>query len=160
MNGEKVKSRGEKLLADYFFQNKISYQYERAAWTNTTKKKNKLNNSAERRKRMISKPDFYLPDYNVYVEYWGMVNTEDERSRADYLRSMKWKMAKYNENDIRFVSIYPTNLNDLDRVFPTRLREAAAGKIDLGVDKGGNYDNDDDDGDDNGDLGAFTNSKL
>jgi hypothetical protein len=121
MNGETVKSKGEKLLADYFYQNNIVYQYERAAWTTGTRFKSK---------RMISKPDFYLPDYDVYVEYWGMVNTKDKNNRADYIKSMEWKMTKYDENKIKFVSIYPNNLDDLDRIFKARLRKATTAVAD------------------------------
>lgn len=95
-NGEEVKSKCEKLLADYFYQNDIRYQYERPAWTAITGDRREFKS-----KRMISRPDFYLLDYDVYVEYWGMVNTKDESSRADYIKSMNWKMAKYEENKIK-----------------------------------------------------------
>ncbi|AIC15954.1 hypothetical protein NVIE_016980 [Nitrososphaera viennensis EN76] len=116
INGETVKSMGEKLLADYFYQNDIRYQYERTAWTTDNKLKHR---------RMISKPDFYLPDYDLYVEYWGMVDTEDESNRADYIKSMKWKMARYDENKIKFISIYPKDLDDLDRIVRAKMSESA-----------------------------------
>ena len=58
LNGEEVKSYGEKMVADYFFKNNIRYQYEQPA--------------RSRNGRRISRPDFYLPDFEVYVEYWGM----------------------------------------------------------------------------------------
>lgn len=57
LNGEEVKSYGEKMVADYFFKNNIRYQYEQPAWS--------------RNGRRISRPDFYLQDLDVYVEYWG-----------------------------------------------------------------------------------------
>lgn len=128
-NGEAVKSRGEKLLADYFYQNDIRYQYERPAWAtpNTTTAAIADDSKFKSWRMMISRPDFYLPDYDLYVEYWGMVDTEDESNRADYVRSMKWKMARYNENKIKFVSIYPKDLGDLDGIFRAKLRESAAG---------------------------------
>ena len=58
--GEKVKSRGEKYIADYFFQKRIRYEYEKPAKTHAWIFAQK-----------ISKPDFYLPEYDVYVEYLG-----------------------------------------------------------------------------------------
>lgn len=123
-NGEAVKSQGERLLADYFYQNDIRYQYERPAWatptTTITADDGKFKSG-----RMISRPDFYLPDYDLYVEYWGMVDTEDESNRANYVKSMKWKMAKYNENNIKFVSIYPKDLGYLDEIFRAKLGESA-----------------------------------
>jgi hypothetical protein len=107
--GETVKSGGERILADYFYYNKIRYEYEKAA----------IGDSG----RMISRPDFYLPDYDVYVEYWGMADTEDSKERKEYARSMEWKMARYRENGIRFISIYPREIDSIDSVFQKKLKE-------------------------------------
>jgi DNA helicase-4 len=112
LNGETVKSKGEKKIADYFHENNIRYEYETSACS-----KGLLFS------REISKPDFYLPDFNVYVEYWGMVNTENGRKRNGYVRNMKWKMAQYYENNIKFISLYPDNLCNLDWIFRAKLRE-------------------------------------
>lgn len=111
MKGEKVKSNGEKLIADYLYQNNIRYTYEKPVRT-----KGLLS-------RHISYPDFYLEDYDTYLEYWGMVNVENERTRTEYTRSMNWKMAQYYNNRIKFISIYPSNLDNLDIIFRHRLRD-------------------------------------
>jgi hypothetical protein len=74
-------------------------------------------------KSKISRPDFYLPQYNLFVEYWGLVDSPDARTRDNYIRTMRWKMAQYRKNNIRFVSIYPSNLNDLDYYFKRKFRE-------------------------------------
>jgi hypothetical protein len=109
LSGETVKSFGEKTLADYFFKSSIRYQYEHPAWAKGG--------------RRISRPDFYLPDYDVYVEYWGMTDTKDAVKREEYLASMKWKMDKYHQNGIKFISIYRENLSNLDWIFKAKLRE-------------------------------------
>lgn len=109
-NGEVVKSGGEKMIADYFHNNDIQYEYEKSAIEISTN-------------RRISRPDFCLPDYNVYVEYWGMVNTEESHKRQEYIRGMEWKMAKYHENGIKFISIYPEDLGKLDSVLRKKLKE-------------------------------------
>jgi hypothetical protein len=36
---------------------------------------------------------------------------------------MRWKMAQYRENNIQFVSMYPSNLPDLDYYFKKKFRE-------------------------------------
>ena len=54
LDGIKVKSKGEKQIADYFFRNNIKYQYEKIARTHGLIFTNKN-----------SKPDFYRQDYNV-----------------------------------------------------------------------------------------------
>lgn len=110
MRGELVKSGGERMIADYFFKNKIRYEYERPATGAAN--------------RTISRPDFYLPDYDVYVEYWGMVDTEDKKDRSEYVKGMEWKLARYRENGIRFVSLYPNEIEKLDSVFAKKLKEA------------------------------------
>ena len=54
-----------------------------------------------------------------------MLGAEDQNVRSRYERTMKWKMAKYYENDIKFISIYPKNLANLDWVFRAKFREVA-----------------------------------
>lgn len=111
LNGERVRSKSEKFIADYFYQNGIQYRYERPARTRGIDSKH------------ISKPDFYLEDYHVYVEYWGLVNIKNDRKKESYIRTMKWKMAQYHNNNIKFISIYPDNLNNLDWIFRRKLKE-------------------------------------
>lgn len=80
LRGETVKSIGEKRLADYFERNNIRYVYEKEARTKALFFSQK-----------ISSPDFYLPEYDVYVEYWGLVNADDSGTRINYVRNMKRK---------------------------------------------------------------------
>jgi hypothetical protein len=106
--GVVVRSNSERRIADYFSQNSIRYVYEEPAMG--------------RRRRRISRPDFFLPDYDVYVEFWGLVDADDSRVREDYERNMKWKMAQYHRNGIKFISIYPKNLQNLDWIFRAKFR--------------------------------------
>jgi hypothetical protein len=108
--GTPVKSYTEKTIADYFTKNNIKYEYEPVVW-------------GGRRYNKTMHPDFYLPDFDVYVEYWGLVDVPDEAMRKDYVRKMKWKMAQYHNQGIKFVSIYPNNLNNFDYVFPKKFEE-------------------------------------
>jgi hypothetical protein len=110
--GEIVRSNSERMIADYFYQHNVRYVYERDA-------------ISKRKHRRISRPDFYLPDYGIYVEYWGMLGAEDPNVRSRYERTMKWKTAQYYENDIKFISIYPKNLANLDWIFRAKFRDVA-----------------------------------
>jgi DNA helicase-4 len=116
--GVKVRSRAEKRIAEYFEQNCIRYEYEpiveSGIWIFTQK---------------VSRPDFYLTDHDVYVEYWGMVNVENERKRAQYVRAMKYKMARYHGLGIKFISIYPEDMNNLDEIFRTKFRKVTGSDI-------------------------------
>ena len=106
LKGENVKSRAESRIADYFTENGIRYVYEYGAQTD-----------ALVFKRTFAHPDFYLPDYGVYVEYWGLLGAS-----KDYERTMKWKMAQYHRNKIKFISLYERNLDNLDWVFRAKFR--------------------------------------
>ena len=110
MQGEEVKSYAERTIADYFLTNGISYEYEHEI-------------------RGIGKPDFYLPDYDVVVEYWGLVEAEDESLRNRYVRNMKWKMAQYHSRKIKFISIYPQNLSNLDAIFKSKFRKVTGKQL-------------------------------
>jgi len=110
--GEKVKSKAEKIIADYLLKQNIRYQYEKVA------KSHGLIFS-----KKISKPDFYLPDYNTYIEYWGLIKADNKKKRSEYERNMKWKMRQYHHNRIKFISIYPDNLSNLDWIFKKKLEK-------------------------------------
>jgi len=47
----------------------------------------------------------------------------DEHDRAKYAREMKYKMARYHELGVKFISLYPENLRQLDGVFRKKFRE-------------------------------------
>ena len=113
LTGEVVRSKGERIIADYLTLHNIAYQYETEATTSDW----------FIFKTRISNPDFYLPQYNVYVEYWGLVDSPDRGTKDSYVRSMRWKMAQYHENNILFISIYPSNLSNLDYYFRKKFRD-------------------------------------
>ncbi len=110
--GEEVRSIAERKIADYFTKSNINYVYEREAKTKGIFFDSK-----------ISSPDFYLPDYDVYVEYWGLVDVGDYETRKRYEKKMRWKMAQYHENKIKFISIYPSNMENLDWIFRKKFKE-------------------------------------
>lgn len=112
LTGEYVRSKSEQRIADYFTKQNIQYQYEKTARTNGLLFKEK-----------ISKPDFYLTQYDLYVEYWGLLDTDDRRTNRTYKKTMRYKMARYHENRIKFVSLYPDNLPNLDYIFRKRFKE-------------------------------------
>jgi DNA helicase IV len=116
--GVEVRSRAEQKIADHFDSIGPRYQYEKeleaGIWIFTEK---------------VSCPDFYLPDYDVYVEYWGMVNVENNYDRSKYERAMKYKMARYHQLGVKFISIYPKNLKNLDWIFRKKFEEITGQKL-------------------------------
>lgn len=68
--------------------------------------------------------DFYLPDYNIYVEYLGNWDTSEE-DRERY----REKKRVYEKNRLKCIWIYPTNLNYLGFYIKDRLKEIEEGKV-------------------------------
>lgn len=100
---QNFKSSKEKFIAYYFNKKKIKYVYE---------KELKLGLKTR-------KPDFYLPEFDVYVEYWGKWNDNFE-----YRKECHDKKLLYKKHDIYLVELYPDNLesiNQLDWKFTERL---------------------------------------
>ena len=60
------------------------------------------------------RPDFYLPELDVYVEYWGM-NT------ADYKIGMLKKQQLYQQEGKRLISVYPPDKPRLDSLLRSKL---------------------------------------
>lgn len=60
--------------------------------------------------------DFYLPRFNIYVEYFGMYNST-KLKRAEYQK----KVDIYIKNHIPTVFIYPHELGFLDYAFHTKF---------------------------------------
>lgn len=60
------------------------------------------------------RPDFYLPELDVYVEYWGM-------DTADYKIGMLKKQQLYQQQGKRLISLYPSDRIRLDAVLPAKL---------------------------------------
>jgi hypothetical protein len=110
-DGLTVRSNAEKRIADYFTENNILFEYEKAA------------------RGVYGVPDFYLPQYDVYVEYWGLLEVDDPSVRYRYEQSMRKKMAQYYKNKIKFISIYPRNLDNLDWVFRKKLENVTGRKL-------------------------------
>lgn len=97
---EWVKSNEEVLLANFLFLNGIQYQYE-APYPHAT------SDSSYRQYY----PDFYLPDYDLYLEHFGL----NEKHKATWLNpeeaqkyeeSVRWKRQLHQTYLTRLVETY------------------------------------------------------
>jgi len=108
LKGEKVRSLSEKYIADYLFTNRLEYQYEKAITL----------------EGYTIRPDFYLPIYNIYIEFWGMLNGNNPQ----YWKSFEWKTDKYQRHKVKFIPLLNEDLPDLANVFPIKLQQAIRSK--------------------------------
>jgi DNA helicase IV len=87
LDGNVVKSQGERLIADWLFYNGVDYQYEAPYIVDTA--------DPDHRRY---KPDFYYPSINVYHEHWAL----DHQGRPpetfyNYLEGMRWKKTLHRD---------------------------------------------------------------
>jgi len=95
---ELVKSYEELLIANFLFQQGIRYEYEANYQINTT--------TVDFR---AYQPDFYLPDYGIYIEHFGVDednNTPPFVDRAKYLEGMRWKRELHEKHETILVETY------------------------------------------------------
>lgn len=100
IKGERVKSIEEVLIANFLFLNGVNYFYE---------KEYPFSTGDRYRKRY--RPDFYLPDYDIYLEHFG-VNEDFETpwlskiEQKKYLDGISWKRKIHQENDTKLLETY------------------------------------------------------
>lgn len=88
--GEQVKSFGELYIANSLFCNGIEYQYE-AKYAYDVK-------TVERRQYQ---PDFFLPELNIYIEYYGIDENGNTAAYIDqnaYHEGIEWKQATHRKH--------------------------------------------------------------
>jgi len=84
------KSEGERQIAYFLDTNSIKYQYEPGI----------LVNAAEEKPR-IWYPDFYLPEFGPYIEYYGLVG------QKNYDKGIKTKERIYSKMGMDVIPVYP-----------------------------------------------------
>ena len=93
IDGDMVRSNGEVRIDDWLSENKIEHICEQ---------KLPIPN-------LLLYCDWYLPKYDVYIEFWGSIHSIDEGARRRYKENL------YKKNDLKLISIENDaliNLND------------------------------------------------
>ncbi len=98
-SGTLVQSDGERIISDYLHAHGISFRYDE-------------------RIRLIEgyaiRPDFYLPEHDVYIEYWGM-------DTLDYKIGMMKKQKLYQQEGKRLISLYFSDKCRLTEILEDKL---------------------------------------
>jgi len=88
LSGIQVKSFAEKEIANFLFIHNIPFEYERlATWV--------PQNGYKR-----YKPDFYLPQFDIYIEHWGLDRQDRTAPWIDagkYKAEREWKLAMFRQ---------------------------------------------------------------
>ncbi len=107
-------SDSEKIIADYFKRKNIAYEHQPSVKVD----KLYLNHFNIPFSKITIEPDFYLPEFDVYVEYWGMID-DPKYKEEQYKRKKKL----YEDNNLDLLSLYPKNLGNFDWDFTMKLLE-------------------------------------
>ncbi len=93
--GPIFKSEGERRIAYFLDTNSIAYQYEPGVLVNSSGNKQR-----------IWYPDFYLPEFKTYIEYYGLVGNQN------YASGIKTKESVYSKMRLDVISVYPWMFNE------------------------------------------------
>ena len=113
LKGEKLKSFEECQIANFLALNGIEYQYEA----------NYQHNTATSKYRQY-KPDFFLPQFDVYIEHLGLKGfgrTAPFVERKPYLSALRWKRELHKKHGTTLVETYSCEKEQ--GILSTRLRE-------------------------------------
>ena len=98
-DGTLVQSDGERRIADWLNARNIIYRYDE-------------------RFRILDgyaiRPDFYLPEFDIYIEYWGM-------DTADYKIGMLKKQQLYQQEGKRVISLHFRDKSCLEQILTEKL---------------------------------------
>jgi len=98
LKGDLVKSFGELYIANWLFGMGIEYQYE-------ARYQHKVSSLDFRQ----YEPDFYLPEYGIYIEYYGIDkqgNTAPYIDKDEYRESMQWKRDIHEKYETTVVDLF------------------------------------------------------
>lgn len=100
LNNEKVKSIEETKIANFLFMHGIKYDYEKL-----------YPYESDDPKRKAYRPDFYLCDYDIYLEHFGIskdftVPWLSPIEEKKYLDGILWKRDFHKENGTKLIETY------------------------------------------------------
>lgn len=99
LNMEKVKSIEEVIIANFLYLNGIEYEYERPY---PFREENQFSQY---------KPDFYLPEYDIYLEHFGITSDYkvpwlNKTKEKEYIDGIHWKRQMHSKFNTRLLETY------------------------------------------------------
>lgn len=103
-DGRKVRSRAEAIICSWLYNNKIRVKYEEPVYYC----------DEESGETKTLHPDFYLPDYELYIEY-------NELSNPKYIKSKEYTQKIYDKLGLKVLIMTDKDLQDVADCFKRRL---------------------------------------
>lgn len=106
-DGHYVRSRAEKIIDDWLYDNGYVHAYEKLVFMPTAPNDNIL-------------CDFFLPKgkifkEEIYIEFWGLEDNENYNKRKNY------KIKLYNENNLNRIDLNEKEINRIEDIMPRLL---------------------------------------
>jgi len=101
LSGTNVRNRSEKRIADFLHKKSITFEYEKRLW---------LNNK-------VYYPDFFLPDFNIYIEFFGWSHIPTYQDKVNEKKSV------YRENNVRCIYLYHKGSKYLEENLEKELKK-------------------------------------
>lgn len=102
-DGRMVRSRAEALISNFFFNNNIRYIYEKPFYF--------IENGITK----TLHPDFFLPDYNLFIEY-------NELNSAEYFSKKEYAMKIYKKENAKVIVMTEKELYDITGFLIPKLK--------------------------------------
>ncbi len=103
-SGIRVRSKIEKIIADFLFHEKIQFVYEPRVCL----------------QGLAIRPDFYLPDYDLFYEHFGLADEQYQRAAAA-------KVARYRQAGVPLMYTTLDDEPDIEDVIVDQLAVVALG---------------------------------
>lgn len=104
-DGRKVRSRAEALISNFFYNNKIRSVYEKTVYYT----------DPDTGEDKTLHPDFYLPDYDIYIEY-------NEIKKKSYLKSKEYTQRIYAMLGFKVIIMDDQDLNSIASCLKPKLK--------------------------------------
>lgn len=97
-DGHMVRSRAEAMIDAWLYENRIVHAYERLV-----------------RVEQKMYCDFYLPELDLYIEFWGMESNPKYKARKEV------KLDTYRKNGLNLIEIKDSHIDNLDDYLMSQL---------------------------------------
>ena len=104
-DGRRVRSRAEALISNFLYNNKIRSVYEKTVFYD----------DPDTGESKTLHPDFYLPDYDIYIEY-------NEIKKKSYLKSKEYTQKIYDMLKYKVIIMDDQDLNSIANCLKPKLK--------------------------------------
>jgi len=105
-SGIMVQSHGEKLIADFLWDNNIDFDYDILIEFGKNETPDYV---------LWARPDFIIKGTNIFIEYWGL--KYGKSAKPSYDKRVEKKIALYEQEEIRLIEVFCEDL----KVFGCKL---------------------------------------